>query len=100
MKNKTIPLIIVFLIISFAMSSAEIYKWVDENGIKHYSDSPTRDFSDAAEPEKNETQSKNSVPAPSKPAAEKSSNIVLNSNFFDFMKDSPQEPVASGAPRR
>ena len=31
------------ILITFGISSAKIYKWVDENGVTHYSDSPTSD---------------------------------------------------------
>jgi hypothetical protein len=41
MKPARIITIISLILIAFGLSSAEIYTWVDENGVTHYSDSPT-----------------------------------------------------------
>ena len=43
MKPTKITLIISLILITFGVVSAEIYTWVDENGVTHYSDSPTTD---------------------------------------------------------
>ena len=44
MKIHVIILVILIALVTLGISSAEIYKWVDENGITHYSDSPTHDI--------------------------------------------------------
>ena len=36
-------MLISLILITFGFVSAEIYTWVDENGVTHYSDSPTTD---------------------------------------------------------
>jgi glutaredoxin len=43
MKSLKITLLISLIMITFGISSAEIYTWVDENGVTHYSDAPTSD---------------------------------------------------------
>ena len=42
---------------ALGISSAEIYKWVDENGVTHYSDSPTEDIPGDTATENDEIQS-------------------------------------------
>ena len=37
-RSQTIILILIALLVSFGISSAEIYSWEDENGVVHYSD--------------------------------------------------------------
>ena len=43
MKPIKITMLISLILITFGIVSAEIYTWVDENGVTHYSDSPTTD---------------------------------------------------------
>ena len=43
MKHAKIKLLISLILITFGIVSAEMYTWVDENGVTHYSDSPTSD---------------------------------------------------------
>ena len=43
MKSIKITMLISLILIAFGIASAEIYTWVDENGVTHYSDSPTTD---------------------------------------------------------
>jgi len=40
MKNLTAQIITLLLIVSGSLAHAEIYKWVDENGKVHFSDTP------------------------------------------------------------
>jgi len=35
--------VIILCLLSFTLAGAEIYKWVDENGVIHYTDKPPRD---------------------------------------------------------
>ena len=45
--------IMLLLFVSFGLDAAEVYKWVDENGVIHYSDHPpqTEQFSEIDVPE-------------------------------------------------
>jgi glutaredoxin len=63
MKTKKMFLVILIQILAFGISSAEIYKWVDENGVTHYSDSPTQIPAEFAEDEIEEVLSAESTPA-------------------------------------
>ena len=47
MKSITLLIISAFVIFGFSNVSAEVYTWVDENGVRHYSDSPPEDEKDA-----------------------------------------------------
>ena len=98
MKIQKQFLIIVLLIFSFGVSSAEIYKWIDENGVKHYSDAPTRDTSETAESNPDKIGTRKPQPADQRPVPENTQKTTLDSDFFDFLKDSPEEAVASRAP--
>jgi glutaredoxin-like YruB-family protein len=98
MKIQKQFLIIVFLMIVFGISSAEIYKWVDEDGVKHYSDAPTRDTSEPAESSPDKIEAREPEPADKRPVAEDTERVTLDSDFFDFLKDSPEETIASRAP--
>jgi quinol monooxygenase YgiN len=47
---KFLPISIIFLmwtIIGVSIASADVYTWVDENGVRHYSDSPPESAQDA-----------------------------------------------------
>ena len=63
MKTKTMILVILIQILALGISSAEIYKWVDKNGVTHYSDSPTEIPAELAEDETEEIQTPESAPA-------------------------------------
>ena len=75
MKTAHILFVILLLMLTFGISSAEIYKWVDENGITHYSDSPTRDTLDEAEIENEVQPSANKAAINRSPASEKENRI-------------------------
>jgi glutaredoxin-like YruB-family protein len=91
-------LIIVFLIISFGISSAEIYTWVDEDGVKHYSDAPTRDTSKTAESSPDEIEARDPEPTGERPVDRDAQSASLDSDFFDFLKDSHEETAVSRDP--
>jgi glutaredoxin len=63
MKTKTMVLVILIQILALGISSAEIYKWVDENGVTHYSDSPTEMPAEFDEDEVEEIQTPESASA-------------------------------------
>ena len=50
MKAKKVIFVILIPILTLGISSAEIYKWVDENGVIHYSDSPTQNIPEPTDP--------------------------------------------------
>ena len=56
MKAKKVIFVILIPILTLGISSAEIYKWVDENGVIHYSDSPTQNIPEPTETENDEIQ--------------------------------------------
>ena len=47
MKSFAILFILVLTIIWVPAVNAEVYTWVDENGVRHYGDSPPEDAEDA-----------------------------------------------------
>lgn len=98
MKIQQLIVAVLFLTLTFGISAAEIYKWVDENGVKHFSDAPTRDRSDGTKVENDDIRSSTETSAESRPAPEKSSQRSLDSDFFDFLKDSEGKVVATKAP--
>ena len=57
MKIQQLIVAVLFLTLTFGISSAEIYKWIDENGVTHFSDAPTRDVPDSTEVEDDDIQS-------------------------------------------
>jgi glutaredoxin len=100
MKAKKILLVIFIHIFALGISSAEIYKWVDENGITHYSDSPTEDTPETIETENNEIQSTDPTPANTPPPPQETQNGSLDSDFFDILDETQdqEEEVAADTP--
>ena len=98
MKTKKIALVIFILIFALGISSAEIYKWVDENGITHYSDSPTEDIPGSAETD--EIQSVDPTPADTPPMADESQKGAPNSDILDILNETQdqEEQVAADTP--
>ena len=47
MKSSHILLIVVLIILGVSTVNAEIFTWTDENGVRHYGDSPPEDAEDA-----------------------------------------------------
>ena len=102
MKTKKIVLVIFICIFALGISSAEIYKWVDENGITHYSDSPTENIPGTAETETDEIQSADPAPANTPPLPDETQKGALDSDIFDILdetqEDEAQEEVAENTP--
>ena len=102
MKVKKIILVIFIHIFALGISSAEIYKWVDENGVTHYSDSPTENIPEATETENDEIQSADPASANSPPLTEEPRKGALDSDFFDILdetqEEETQEEVAENSP--
>ena len=91
-------LLVVFsvLVLTSATASAEIYKWVDDKGIVHFSDTPPPDSSEATEEE--ETSSSDSNSQNNSPPAVQSQNAALKPDFFDILNKSPEAPEALKQP--
>ena len=47
MKSLSILIILMLTIFGISVVKAEVYTWVDENGVRHYGDSPPEDAEDA-----------------------------------------------------
>jgi glutaredoxin len=86
MKIQKIILVILIHILALGISSAEIYKWVDENGVTHYSDSPTGNIPGPTETEYDEIQSADPAPA------------TLDSDFFNILDENQEAEVAVNSP--
>ena len=95
------------LVLVAGTSSAEIYKWVDENGVVHFSDSPTQSESEAGgETDASSPQSdpKENVSSPG-PQAEGNASptpeprkITLDSDLFKLLDKSKPARVSTHMP--
>jgi glutaredoxin-like YruB-family protein len=97
MIQKTI-FVLSILILTLGISSAEIYKWVDENGVTHYSDSPTQIIPELAEDEIEEIQSPDPAPADTPPLPDESRKGQLDPDFFDFLNETQDDAVEVNTP--
>jgi glutaredoxin len=98
MKIQTIILVILIHVLALGICSAEIYQWVDENGVTHYSDSPTEDIPAPAATENDEIQSADPAPADTPPSPDETKNGTLDSNFFNILDETQEEQVAVNSP--
>jgi len=98
MKIQTIILVILIHISALGISSAEIYKWVDENGVTHYSDSPTEDIPGDTATENDEIQSADPPPADAPPSSDETKNGTLDSDSFNILDETQEEEVAVNSP--
>jgi glutaredoxin-like YruB-family protein len=97
MKIYRLPVVCCALIlICAASSSAQIYKWVDDKGVAHFSDSPPLNSSEAIE-DQEAASSDSDLPGNSPPAAE-SQNAALDPDFFDILKEDPEASEALEEP--
>ena len=96
MKVYGLLLTIFVFVLGMETSSAEIYRWVDENGVVHFSDAPTRDVSNATQEEEVSTPDPPPENNPQPPA--ESQKASLSSDFFDFLDESEPESAASEEP--
>ena len=95
---KKATFIISILIVTLAISSAEIYKWVDENGVTHYSDSATQNTPEPAEVATEEFRSPDPAPADNPPLPDESRKGALEPDFFNFLDESQKDAVAVNTP--
>jgi glutaredoxin-like YruB-family protein len=100
-------LAILVLVLVSKPSSAEIYRWVDEKGVVHYSDSPTQSESEASLKEEVPSSDPNpdeEVSAPGLNSEENSPPVTetqrsrLDPDFFKPLDASAQDPVSVDAP--
>ena len=47
MKSLSILIILMLILFGISVVKADVYTWVDENGVRHYGDSPPEDAEDA-----------------------------------------------------
>ena len=98
MKTQKIVFVILIYMLALGISSAEIYKWVDENGITHYSDSPTEDIPAPDVTESDEIQTAAPAPADTPPSPDETRKITLDSDFFNLLDETQEEEVAVNTP--
>ena len=98
MKLPKIIFVILILLFTLGVSSAEIYKWVDENGITHYSDSPAQITPEPAEDENEEDQSPGPAPADTQPLPDESRKGIPDPDFFNALNETQEEAVAVNTP--
>jgi glutaredoxin len=98
MKIQKIILVILIHILALGISSAEIYKWVDENGVTHYSDSPTGNIPGPTETEYDEIQSADPAPAATPPLPDETQKGTLDSDFFNILDENQEAEVAVNNP--
>jgi glutaredoxin len=94
---KIIPVILIHIFV-LGISSAEIYKWVDENGVTHFSDSPTEDIPAPDTVENDEIQTAEQVPAAAPPVPDETRKGELDPDFFNILNEIQQEQVAADTP--
>ncbi len=92
MKLYRLLVLFFVLILASPVSSVEIYKWVDDKGVVHFSDTPPPDGPEVIEEEQPPPVDSN-LPDNSPPAAE-SQNAALEPDFFDILEQSPQAAEA------
>ena len=84
------------LVLVAATSSAQIYKWVDEKGVVHFSDSPTQSASEAGVKEEISSPDPNSEN--NSPPTTGTQKITLDPDFFKLLDESKPTPVKVDAP--
>ena len=95
---KLYRLLVVFfvLILASPTSSVEIYKWVDDKGVVHFSDTPPPDRPEALEEQ--EASPSDSNPQDNSPPASESQNAALEPDFFDILEQPAEAPEALERP--
>ena len=98
-KNMNVPrifLAFLVLLVVIEASSAEIYRWVDQNGVLHFSDSPTESMSDTNAAEK--VSSPDPDPVDNRPPPAETQKINLDANSLDTLGESEKDAVTVNAP--
>ena len=84
------------LVLVIGTSSAEIYRWVDEKGVVHFSDSPTQSVSEAGAKEKVSSPDPN--PEDNSSPTTETRTITLNPDFFRPLDEGRPDRVRINAP--
>jgi hypothetical protein len=98
-KSMKVPgffLAILALILVSGTSSAEIYRWVDENGVVHFSDSPTESISETSV--KEEVSSPGPDPEDNSQPTTETRTITLDPDFFKPLDEGKPDRVSVNAP--
>ena len=82
--------------IAMGTASAEIYKWVDDEGVIHFSDSGPQDVSKINDPE--EKPSAEPENQDNTPSEVDNQNGGLSPDFFDILDESTEEAQVNEAP--
>jgi hypothetical protein len=107
MKFLRFFLIVLALVLVAGTSSGEIYRWVDENGVVHFSDSPTESQSETSREEDvsssgSDSEENVSSPEPNandnSPPAEEPRKITLDSDLFKLLDKSKPARISTHAP--
>ena len=98
MKTQKIILVILIHIFALGICSAEIYKWVDKNGVTHYSDSPTEDIPAPETTENDEIPSAEPVRATAPPLPDETQEGTLDPDFFNILNEIQEDEVAADTP--
>jgi glutaredoxin len=81
------------LILSIGTAAAEIYKWVDDRGVIHFSDSGPQDISESTDEE--EVSSADPAYQDNTPSRTDNPAEGLPPNFFDILDESSEEAAAT-----
>jgi glutaredoxin len=84
------------LVLTSVPASAEIYRWVDDKGVAHFSDTPPPDSSEATEEEEASVSDLNAQDS-SAPAVQ-SQNFAIKPDFSDIPNESPEASEAVKQP--
>ena len=96
MKRALLLLLIPFC--SQSVLAAEVYRWTDEDGVTHFSDSPTADIPAPDTAEDDEIQSAEQVPAAAPPVTDETREGALEPDFFDILNEIQEEEVVVDSP--
>ena len=89
MKLNQFILAFLVLILGIGTTSAEIYRWVDDQGIVHFSDSGPQDVSEETDQET--VPSTDPEPQHNTPSMVDNQKVGLPPGFFDILDDSAKE---------
>jgi glutaredoxin len=100
MKYRLFFLSIVLLFLSAGLAFAQIYKWVDENGVTHYSDSSPQEISES-ENEENSMPVTPSAPSPPRRNSESAAgttDLEEATNIIEAITEEQEESTAGNRP--
>ena len=86
------------LVLVIGTSSAEIYRWVDEKGVVHFSDSPTQHVSETSMKENVSSEKPDPNPEGNSPPTTETHTITLNPDFFKPLDEGRPNRVSVNAP--